>query len=92
MQAAEQTTQVTWLLDIQPLYDTIIDIQLQENCELSTVKLRYYDKGLYIPLSTTLKFSAYQLIPNKITLFSENNTYLQRHKFFSISSCNHNRV
>jgi len=60
MQAAEQTTQVTWLLDIQPLYDTIIDIQLLENCKLSTVELRYDDTGLHIASSMTFKFSAYQ--------------------------------
>jgi hypothetical protein len=67
MQAAEQTTQVTWLLDIQPLYDTIIDIQLQEKCKVSTVELRYNDTGLYTALSITFKFSTYQLNPNKIT-------------------------
>ena len=61
---------------VQPLYDTIIDIQLQEKCKLSTVKLCYNDTGLYITLSMTFKFSVYQLIPNKITLLSKNNTQL----------------
>lgn len=69
MQAAEQTN-VTWLLDIQPLYDTIIDIQLQEKCKLSRVELCYDETGLYNILSMTFKFSSYQLIPNKITLLS----------------------